>query len=331
MDTSLHGGEAPGTPRSSSSPMYKTGREGESPPASDRSWTPGVPLEDCISDQESKEISDPIRIDLASWTSHRLAELSGPMDRRAFATLVDTIDASPTPPQIVVYQGQVLDGVHTLKACEAAGVTPVVVEYIGKSPEEFLIRRNLVRRHLRAGQRAVSIVSMCAWVGPGRPGKSADSVGFITDGKPRLSTKQMAAVAGVRQTYIQAAKRIYKNGLCDKVLSGEITFEEADARISQQMMRTKYYRRGRDGARSKQYRPTLDLGVDDLETYDDPETYLEEVLENMAHEIATRDARIQELEAENEDLKARLQQTSRQRGPRRKPVAPPTQSLRLPI
>jgi ParB-like nuclease domain len=59
---------------------------------------------------------------------------------------------------IILYKGQILDGRNRYKACQMVGVKPRFEEFdprtAKRSPEEFVLSRNLRRRHLSTGQKA---------------------------------------------------------------------------------------------------------------------------------------------------------------------------------
>src|SRR5580698_4551594 len=59
---------------------------------------------------------------------------------------------------IILYKGLILDGRNRYSACQIAGVKPRTEEFNAKatkrSPEQFVLSRNLRRRHLSVGQRA---------------------------------------------------------------------------------------------------------------------------------------------------------------------------------
>jgi ParB-like nuclease domain len=59
---------------------------------------------------------------------------------------------------IILYKGVILDGRNRYRACQIAGVKPRIEEFNAKatkrSPEEFVLSRNLRRRHLSVGQKA---------------------------------------------------------------------------------------------------------------------------------------------------------------------------------
>ena len=87
---------------------------------------------------------------------HPAAELFPLMKGTDFGLLVEDIDANGLREPILVYRGLILDGRNRLRACEIAGVEPRFVEWDGVgSPLALVLSRNLHRRHLNEGQRAI--------------------------------------------------------------------------------------------------------------------------------------------------------------------------------
>ena len=60
-----------------------------------------------------------------------------------------------THPIVLDGQGRVLDGRNRLLACSLAGVEPRFTAYVGDDPIAYVVRNNLIRRHLTEGQRAI--------------------------------------------------------------------------------------------------------------------------------------------------------------------------------
>jgi ParB-like chromosome segregation protein Spo0J len=88
-------------------------------------------------------------------TPHPAAEIFPQMDEGNFQELKDDIAANGQREQIVVYQGQILDGRHRYKACTELGIKPLIREYQGDDPFGFVVSMNLRRRHLNDSQRAM--------------------------------------------------------------------------------------------------------------------------------------------------------------------------------
>jgi hypothetical protein len=88
--------------------------------------------------------------------AHPAAELFPLMKDTDRGLLVDDIVEHGLREPILVYQGLILDGRNRLRACEIAGVEPRFVEWDGVgSPLAIVLSRNLHRRHLNEGQRAI--------------------------------------------------------------------------------------------------------------------------------------------------------------------------------
>jgi len=54
---------------------------------------------------------------------------------------------------IILFEGKILDGRNRYLACLLAKVEPVFEEYDGNDPIRFVIRQNIIRRHLSTSQR----------------------------------------------------------------------------------------------------------------------------------------------------------------------------------
>jgi hypothetical protein len=88
---------------------------------------------------------------------HPYAEIFPPMTFPDFDRLCGDIRQNGLQEDIVVHEGQVLDGRNRYLACLARGVTPRLRPYAGEcgSPLAFVVARNLHRRHLTESQRAL--------------------------------------------------------------------------------------------------------------------------------------------------------------------------------
>jgi hypothetical protein len=75
---------------------------------------------------------------------------------------------------IILYEGQILDGRCRYLACEIASVEPEFQDYIGDDPLSFVVSRNLHRRHLTESQRAVAAARLADL----KPGANQHSQGL---------------------------------------------------------------------------------------------------------------------------------------------------------
>ena len=108
---------------------------------------------------------------------------------------------------IILYKGQILDGRNRYKACQMVGVKPSFEEFNAKaakrSPEEFVLSRNLRRRHLSTGQKAAIALE---W---------ADQLQLVprsekskTTGRPRGALLEAANHIGIERQRVFEARQI---------------------------------------------------------------------------------------------------------------------------
>jgi hypothetical protein len=95
---------------------------------------------------------------------HPLANNFPMMDRTSpeFRGLVASIKQVGLTEPITMHEGMVLDGRNRLLACEEAGVEPrfEVFDDSEQTPLAFVLAKNLYRRHLTEGQRAIKAEEM---------------------------------------------------------------------------------------------------------------------------------------------------------------------------
>ena len=143
---------------------------------------------------------------MKKFEQHPLSAAFPGMSPEVFKELIDDIDLNGIREKIVVYEGKILDGWHRYSACQELKVLkPPMLEYDGDDPVGFVLSKNLHRRHLPAGIRAMIIAKLTDWQeGSGRPSKSLDkakqSANFIT-------LNQSAELAGVSRKTMQDARK----------------------------------------------------------------------------------------------------------------------------
>ena len=86
---------------------------------------------------------------------HPLCEIFQQGDDRTLSEMADDIARNGLNDPIVRYEGRILDGRNRFLACKMAGVEPRFEEYTGDKPFEFVISKNLYRRHLDTSQRGM--------------------------------------------------------------------------------------------------------------------------------------------------------------------------------
>src|SRR5262245_33557210 len=91
-----------------------------------------------------------------SFPFHPLAALFPPIEGEEFDGLVASIRANGLREAIVVHDGMVIDGRNRQRACEAAGVDCIYEPLpTDADPLQFVLDKNLKRRHLTESQRAM--------------------------------------------------------------------------------------------------------------------------------------------------------------------------------
>ena len=95
---------------------------------------------------------------------HELAGHFPMMDRASpeFRGLVASIKQIGLTETITLFEGKVLDGRNRLLACEEAGVSPRFEDFndAEQTPLAFVLAKNLYRRHLTEGQKALKAEEM---------------------------------------------------------------------------------------------------------------------------------------------------------------------------
>src|SRR5437764_3178137 len=90
-----------------------------------------------------------------SYEFHDLANIFPMLVGNEAKTLARDILENGLREPITLFEGKILDGRNRYNACLAAGVEPRFTLYKGDNPVAFVVSRNLTRRHLGEGQRAM--------------------------------------------------------------------------------------------------------------------------------------------------------------------------------
>ncbi|MCB0067975.1 MAG: hypothetical protein KDD77_12520 [Caldilineaceae bacterium] len=139
-------------------------------------------------------------------TQHPLSAAFPAMDSHDFDALLADIREHGQREPAALWQGQVLDGWHRVRACMALGIEPKLLKLAeGTDPAAYVLSKNLHRRHLNASQRALAIVTCTDWARSGRPKKDAPGAPFSEDAAP-ASRDDMAKAADVSRSTIAQAK-----------------------------------------------------------------------------------------------------------------------------
>lgn len=166
---------------------------------------------------------------------HPLSAAFPAMSDDDIAVLADDIKANGLLEPAILFEGMVLDGWHRYRACKLAGVKFVTQPFGAGDPADFVLSRNLHRRHLSASQRAAAIVAARDWrphgdqkttMGNFAHRSQADQQTTIRKIADR-TTAEMAKEADVSARTIKSAKAAHRAGLGEEVKEGRVTASAA--------------------------------------------------------------------------------------------------------
>jgi ParB-like chromosome segregation protein Spo0J len=140
--------------------------------------------------------------DQPALTPHPLAELFPPLEGPELAALTADIAAYGLREAIVLYEGQILDGRHRFRACQALGIACPIRAYTGDDPLAYVVSLNLQRRHLRESQRAMVAVKLANM----RQGARTDVQPPAN--LPEVSTAQAADALHISERLVRHAKKV---------------------------------------------------------------------------------------------------------------------------
>ena len=151
-------------------------------------------------------------------TSHPAACIFPALRGEELDALVADIKAHGLHERIVLYDGQILDGRNRYAACLLARVEPLFVEWDprrGETAVDYVLSRNLHRRHLDESQRAMVAAKVREMLMPearerqGAGLKQGARVSVGTNSPPREKTAVQAAVAlNVSSTSVKSASTV---------------------------------------------------------------------------------------------------------------------------
>ena len=155
---------------------------------------------------------------------HPAAELFPPMTEAEFLGLKEDIREHGQREDIVVWQGQLIDGRHRLRACRELGIEPQVAELMDETdPWQYVVSHNLHRRHLTTAQRAMVADKLASR----KQGEKKADTGIPVSAP---SQAEAAGMLNVSVDSVQQARKIRKTATPETVAAverGEITLNAA--------------------------------------------------------------------------------------------------------
>ena len=134
-----------------------------------------------------------------------LALMFPPLSPARYARLLASIRAHGLRRPIVVWRGQVIDGLHRLKACLEAGVEPRY-EFLdeGEDPFECLADENISLRNMTQNDKARLAYDMSQYSKPGRPRATDENSAHVRS----LTQGEAAELVGVSKRLVSDASRV---------------------------------------------------------------------------------------------------------------------------
>jgi len=146
---------------------------------------------------------------------HPAAEIFPLLDGPDFDALAQDIKEHGLREPIVEYEGAILDGRNRYRACQKAGVVPRFVQWDRDgTPEEYVISKNLHRRHLNESQRAM----IAARLAPAPAGLRTD-LGQICPGSH--TAEEAAKLLNVSRASVVSARKVLADGSDEEITAIE--------------------------------------------------------------------------------------------------------------
>ncbi len=153
--------------------------------------------------------------------AHPAAELFPLMEGAEFDALVADIKAHGQHDPIIIHEHRILDGRNRYRACAAAGVSPRLAEWNEDGDViQFVVSKNLHRRHLNESQRGVIAARLAALP---LGSNQHDSEGARIQAP---SQKEAATLLNVSRSTVQEAKTVLDRGTPEEiaaVLAGTVS------------------------------------------------------------------------------------------------------------
>ena len=144
---------------------------------------------------------------------HPLCELFPPMSQFELQALAEDIKENGQLEPIIHRKGKILDGRNRYRACEIAGVKPNMIEFspteTHRTPEQYILSQNVLRRHMTQGQKAAIAVDWADLIA--RKGgffPRVEKTSRKQGGRPKTALRQTAQMLGVSNGAAYEAQQI---------------------------------------------------------------------------------------------------------------------------
>lgn len=154
---------------------------------------------------------------------HPLCTYFPRMSKDEFNALKDNLQHNGQTHPIYTLDGMILDGGNRYRALCELGIDPVMIEYTGSSPTQFILSSNLLRRHLTQGQSAAIVSASQSWL-------KAQAVATLENTAQLDTAIARAKQSGVGQRTQQLADKLVKEApaeLVKEVIDGTKSLNKA--------------------------------------------------------------------------------------------------------
>jgi hypothetical protein len=164
---------------------------------------------------------------------HPFAALFPELPPEEMSLLVRDIKKRGQLEPIILYKGLILDGRNRYRACQIAGVKPWIEEFntidAKGSPEDFVLSRNLRRRHLSMGQKAAIALDWSEQIELNPESEKTKAVG-----RPKGTVSEAAKYIGINEQRVFEVRQIREANprLYQEVQAGRRSLNSALREIS---------------------------------------------------------------------------------------------------
>jgi len=185
-----------------------------------------------------------------TYAFHEYANLFPMLDDDALAELTADVRSNGLLEAIVLYEGKILDGRNRYLACREAGVEPRFTQYDGNDALQYVVSKNLHRRHLKSSQRAAIALDVLPMLeAQARKRQLAQlKQGNETPVPEKIperegeAREQAAAMLGTNPRYVSDAKKLKDKApdLLEEVRKGNLTIGKAKNELKRRELRQEY-------------------------------------------------------------------------------------------
>jgi hypothetical protein len=201
-----------------------------------------------------------------SLESHPFAALFPELPPEELSQLARDIKERGQLEPIIIHDGLILDGRNRYRACQLVGVKPRIEEFNAKtanrSPEQFVLSRNLRRRHLSIGQKAAIALDWSEQIELGRQPEKTKALG-----RPKGALSEAAKNIGINEQRVFEVRQIREANpkLYQDVKAGRRSLNAALAEINPpRATQSREYGLGKSGNASQEPDRTIPREIRDF-------------------------------------------------------------------